>query len=428
MVLTTAPASRTLRVPGGVQELQAALLRRQPRSATDSADTERRTGDRDVEPGSIAGVGMRSRAWVSVPTGRDGLHRREAMASLHHLSRILPAGEKHGCGHVRGVRVEPSDTAGDRAADQVLPHVRVHHRRDRGLEHVLHHARGENALRHHAMSAAFNPVDGRGLLVGAGVPTERQHLHAREPEAQAVQDRVHSFGAHVHAHGVTGVALEPQIDVPPGHLRGDMLERAVAGGAAERCHDRRASHARGSHDSRRAAAERDGLAASVDRGDQAPFRGGQGNAEQGAVHVQRPGKTDRNGHVSHDVLAVVTEDFVVLQTSGREIRADVRLRDERLPPQMHRLGIHVVGCVLLRQHDQLQRMRRQAAAPDPRNDLVVGHSRPLDGVQSHWRHRSCLEGPIWRAAVHEQLTGGDKSPKRARNRATCAEATGPWIS
>jgi hypothetical protein len=120
----------------------------------------------------------------------------------------LASGYVNGRDDVGGVSIEATDAAGYGRADHVLADVDVDEGVGRGLEDAGDDLGGEDGLADDALTPALDPVDGRGLLVRAEVPAQREYLHVRELALDRVQRLLRALGEHVHAHGVAGLRDE----------------------------------------------------------------------------------------------------------------------------------------------------------------------------------------------------------------------------
>jgi hypothetical protein len=120
----------------------------------------------------------------------------------------LASGYVNGRDDVGGVSIEATDAAGYGRADHVLADVDVDEGVGRGLEDAGDDLGGEDGFADDALTPALDPVDGRGLLVRAEVPAQREYLHVRELALDRVQRLLRALGEHVHAHGVAGLRDE----------------------------------------------------------------------------------------------------------------------------------------------------------------------------------------------------------------------------
>lgn len=126
------------------EHLETGALRREASATADGADFERGHGARDVEITLIVA---------------PRLHQRNAIATGHHLSRILTGGDEHRRDDVGCVRVIAADASGQRRADQVLRLVQIDHGRYASLQDFLHHRGWHHRLADDRFATPLHPVD-----------------------------------------------------------------------------------------------------------------------------------------------------------------------------------------------------------------------------------------------------------------------------
>lgn len=186
-----------------------------------------------------------------------------------HRRLYLSTGDVDGCYQVSCMGIKSSDAAGHGRAHQVFVDVQLHQISRLALQHLhIHththryvglcvygstlgleplfclylpdHLRGNSRLANHRLSSARNPVYGGGLLVGAVVAADRQDLRVRvlllEPEQSLLsplrktpltvwghkitaypqtKKTTRYLWQHVHAHGISCLRLEANVQVPP---------------------------------------------------------------------------------------------------------------------------------------------------------------------------------------------------------------------
>lgn len=129
----------------------------------------------------------------------------------------LSTGDVDGRHYVSRVSVKPSDAASHGRAHQVLVDVQRHQIGRAALQHLRtsprlyfaigslgcssrfrlylpDHLGGNGRLAHHRLSPARDPVYGGGLLVGAVVAADRQHLRVWVLLLQPAQGRLRPLG------------------------------------------------------------------------------------------------------------------------------------------------------------------------------------------------------------------------------------------
>jgi hypothetical protein len=149
---------------------------------------------------------------------------------------------------------------------------------------------------------------------------------------------------HVHAHSITRLCTETNVEGATGHrslegLQATEASRRVEGGLEDvrtlvgvdpplggsalgnvgELEGGTASHSVLSDDSGDTAADVEGLATTGGRSDESAFGGGHGDGEDDAVDAKRTSDTDGNRHVTNDVLAALTHDARVVVVEIGEV-------------------------------------------------------------------------------------------------------------
>lgn len=155
--------------------------------------------------------------------------------SVNMVGGYLSAGDVDRCHDVCSVSIKAPDAAGHGRAHQVLVDVQLHqsgraafqhlHKHQRvvsvrwfntftnrcdasglfGLSglHLSDHLGGDGGLAHGGLPPTHDPVYGSGLLVGAVVPADRQHLHIWILLLESVQRLLGALRTTAHASGFT---------------------------------------------------------------------------------------------------------------------------------------------------------------------------------------------------------------------------------
>ncbi len=225
--------------------------------------------------------------------------------------------------------VEP-ERGRPRRADQVLSVVGFSERIRVGLQEVGDHRVGQAHAGNHGLPPAPDQVDRRRLFVGAHVPREGDEAGAGLP-LDEFADLLACDRHHVHAHGVFGVELEPDVDARAGNVGGGVEELPVFRGALRSSpdvldmlvhpgrhtvgvadvaggKDRRTGHAVPHDPDIRASRPGDERAPAVHRCDERPLRRREGKVVgPGSVlslHPERARNAERHLHRADHVLDV----------------------------------------------------------------------------------------------------------------------------
>ena len=231
--------------------------------------------------------------------------------------------------------VEATNRASHSGTDQVLVDVKLDKGIDISLEDVLDDVTGDNGLSNNALATSIDPVDSGRLLIRAVVSTDGDNVHVLETlvvhDLKSVLD---TLGNHVHTHSVTGSSLEADVKVGTGHGSLHLFQTSeTRGGVESLLHDgltllgvepklgstssfqslelnaRATSHTVSSQNSNGTATRVDSLAASAGRSDQDTLSGSHRNEVALSIDDKGTGDTNRERHISDNVLAASTVDL-----------------------------------------------------------------------------------------------------------------------